>query len=90
MRERYIQMRRTNQIDLNWFYEFYVQEFPNIPKTWFKGGQEYERELIPANQFFTPLQMMLQLHVASIFEYLDKKMDVVKIEDAQGNLISVN
>ncbi len=89
MKERYIQMRRTGQFDLNWFYEFYVQEFPNIPKTWFKGGQELERELIPANEFFTPFQMMFKLQGAIVLEHLDKMMEVQKIEKEDGTLIYI-
>lgn len=90
MRERYIQMRNTSQFDLNWFYEYYVQEFPNIPQTWFKNGQTIQRELIPANQFMNPFQMMFSLQSIEVLDYLDKVYGVTKVEDKEGKLIHIS
>lgn len=90
MRERYIQMRSTGQYDLNWFYEFYVQEFPNIPQTWFNNGQTKQRELMSVNQFIQPFQMVFSLQSEPILEYLDKIYEVTKVEDKNGKLIHIN
>ncbi len=91
MRERYIQMRSTQNYNLNWFYEYYVQEFPNIPQFWInKQGEQLERKLIPANEFMQPFQMAMSFQSAEIFDYLDKKFEVTKIEGDDGKLIYIN
>lgn len=89
LRERYIAMRRSGQYDLNWFYEYYLLEFPNIPKTWFKNGVERERELIPQGQFIQSFSLPFSMIAASILDHLDGVFNVTKLEGTDGKLIHI-
>ena len=77
-RERYIQMRRAGQYDLAWFYQYFLE---NKDKSTFTP---------PFEVFQQSFNMYFQFNGKFILEYLDKKMDVTKIENEQGNLIYIN
>ena len=77
-REKYIQMRRTGQYDLGWFYQYFLE------------NKEKDKSTIPFEVFNQAFNMYFQMNGAAVLEYLDKKMDVTKIEDQQGNLLYIN
>jgi len=76
-REQYIQMRKSGQYDLAWFYKFYLQE---------KGDYiTYDFQT-----FAQAFNMYFQFNGKQVLERVDKKMEVTKIEDEQGNLLYIN
>ena len=77
-REKYIQMRRSGQYDLAWFYEYYLE------------NKDKGRMTPPFEAFHQAFNIYFQMNGGAILELLDKKMDVTKIEDQQGNLIYIN
>lgn len=77
-RAKYIEMRKSGQYDLAWFYEFYLQE---------KKAEWITHDF---NSFMQAFNMYFQFSGKQILEYTDKKMGVTKIENEQGNLIYIN
>ena len=77
-RDQYIQMRRTGQYDLGWFYQYYLE------------NKDKSKETYPFQIFQQAFNMYFQMNGGFILEYMDKKMDVTKIENEQGNLIYIN
>ena len=77
-RDQYIQMRKTGQYDLAWFYQYYLENKDN------------NRTTYPFEIFQQTFNMYFQMNGGVILESLDKKMDVTKIENEQGNLIYIN
>ena len=76
-KEQYIQMRRTGQYDFGLFYQYYLQERNN-------------RDTIPFEIFVQAFRMYFQINGGAVVEFLDKKFEVQKIEDQQGNLLYIN
>lgn len=77
-REKYLQMRKTGQYDLAWFYQYYLEHKDNSKETY------------PFEVFHQAFNMYFQFSGKFILEYLDKKMEVTKIENEQGNLLYIN
>ena len=77
-REKYIQMRKTGQYDLGWFYEYFLK------------NKDENKPTIPFEAFHQAFNMYFQMNGGTILDYMDKKMDVTKIEDQQGNLLYIN
>ena len=78
MREQYIQMRRTGQYDLGWFYQYFLQ------------NKDSNKDTPPFEIFQQAFNIYFQMNGPSVLEFLDKKMDVTKIENQQGNLLYIN
>lgn len=77
-RAKYIQMRKSGQYDLAWFYEYFLKH------------KDEKRITPPFEAFHQAFNMYFQMNGGAILELLDKKMDVTKIEDQQGNLLYIN
>ena len=77
-RERYIQMRKSGQYDLAWFYQYFLEH------------KDSNRITPPFEIFQQAFNMYFQMNGATILELLDKKMGVTKIENEQGNLLYIN
>jgi hypothetical protein len=77
-REQYVQMRKSGQYDLAWFYQYYLK------------NKDEKKETYPFEVFHQAFNMYFQFSGKFVLEYLDKKMDVTKIEDQQGNLLYIN
>jgi hypothetical protein len=77
-REQYIQMRKSGQYDLAWFYQYFLEH------------KDKNRDTIPFELFQQVFNMYFQMNGRDILELLDKKMEVSKIEDQQGNLLYIN
>lgn len=77
-REKYIQMRKSGQYDLAWFYEYFLKH------------KDENRITPPFETFHQAFNMFFMMNGKNILEYLDKKMGVTKIEDQQGNLLYIN
>ena len=77
-RERYLQMRRTGQYDFAWFYQYFLE------------NRDRNRQLISFEIFQRAFNMYFQMNGAVLIESMDKKMEVTKIENEQGNLIYIN
>ena len=77
-RDQYIQMRRTGQYDLGWFYQYFLEH-------------KDKRSPTPSLQAFQQaFNMYFQFNGPAILEFMDKKMEVTKIENQQGQLIYIN
>lgn len=77
-RERYMQMRRSGQYDLAWFYQYYLK------------NKDESRDTYPFEIFQQAFNMYFMMNGAFILEYMDKKMGVTKIENEQGNLLYID
>jgi len=77
-REKYIQMRRAGQYDLAWFYHYFLE------------NKDKNRVTPPFEVFQQAFNMFFQMNGGVVIEYLDKKMEVSKIENEQGQLIYIN
>ena len=77
-RNQYIQMRRTSQYDLGWFYQYFLE------------NKDKNKSTPPFEIFQQVFNMYFQMNAKDVLESLDKKMNVVKIENEQGQLIYIN
>jgi hypothetical protein len=77
-REKYLQMRKSGQYDLAWFYEYFLKH------------KDENRITPPFEIFQQAFNMYFQMHGRFILDHMDKKMEVTKIEDQQGNLLYIN
>lgn len=78
MRDQYIQMRKTGQYDLAWFYRYYLD------------NKDTTKITPPFEIFQQTFNMYFQMNGPAILEYMDKKMEVTKIEDNNNNLLYIN
>jgi len=78
MREQYIQMRRSGQYDLAWFYQYFLD------------NKDRNRPTPPFEVFQQTFNMYFQMNGPFVLEFMDKKMDVTKIEDQAGSLIYID
>lgn len=76
MREHYLNLRNTNQLDINLLYEFYI-------------NSEYSNPKFPF-EVFTNLFQMWMMHVGSnlekFFQFYDMKYNIMKIQDKTGKI----
>ena len=77
-REKYIQMRKSGQYDLAWFYEYFLKH------------KDENRITPPFEIFQQAFNIHFQMHGRFILDHMDKKMEVTKIENEQGNLIYID
>lgn len=76
-RQQYVQMRRTSQYDLGWFYQYFLE------------NKDKNKPTPPFEIFQQTFHMYFQMNGQVILEYLDKKMDVIKLESKQGELLQI-
>ena len=77
-REQYVQMRKSGQYDLAWFYQYYLE------------NKDKDKHTVPFEVFHQAFNMYFQMNGGFILDHMDKKMEVTKIENEQGNLIYIN
>lgn len=77
-REKYIQMRKSGQYDLAWFYEYFLKH------------KDENRITPPFEIFQQAFNMYFQMNGRFILDHMDKKMGVTKIENEQGNLLYID
>ena len=77
-RDQYIKMRRTGQYDLGWFYQYFLEH------------KDKGRFTPPFEIFQQTFNMYFQMNGAFVLDFMDKKMEVTKIENEQGQLIYIN
>jgi hypothetical protein len=77
-REKYIQMRKSGQYDLAWFYQYYLE------------NKNKDKSTLPFEIFQQAFNMYFQIHGGFVLEYMDIKMEVTKLENEQGNLLYIN
>ncbi len=77
-RDQYITMRKNNQYDFNWFYEYYVKNKNN------------NNELISFDNFIRQFGIYFRINSEQILDFLDVKMKIIKIESKEGDLLYIN
>jgi hypothetical protein len=77
-RKKYIEMRKSGQYDLAWFYEYFLKH------------KDENRITPPFEIFQQAFNMYFQMHGRFILDHMDKKMEVTKIENEQGNLLYID
>lgn len=77
-REKYIEMRKSGQYDLAWFYEYFLKH------------KDENRITPPFEIFQQAFNMYFQMNGRFILDHMDKKMGVTKIENEQGNLLYID
>lgn len=88
-RDKYIQMRKEHKYDLQWFYKYYIENFDNLPPL-IRNNNPIPRHKLTFQEFVEIFQMYLQMAGNDILEYLDKKFNVSKIENKEGEIIYIN
>lgn len=76
-KEKYIEMRKTGQYDLTWFYQYYVQ---NIKRS-------KNNNILPFPIFSQIFSIFLQNYPKEIFNNIDKEFEVSYIENEKGGII---
>jgi hypothetical protein len=77
-RKKYIEMRKSGQYDLAWFYEYFLKH------------KDENRITPPFEIFQQAFNMYFQMNGRFILDHMDKKMGVTKIENEQGNLLYID
>jgi hypothetical protein len=77
-RAKYIEMRKSGQYDLAWFYEYFLKH------------KDENRITPPFEIFQQAFNMYFQMNGRFILDHMDKKMEVTKIENEQGNLLYID
>ena len=77
-RNKYLEMRRAGQYDFAWFYQYYLE------------NRNRSKALIPFDIFQQTFNMFFQMNGAVVLEFMDKKMEITKIENEQGHLLYIN
>jgi hypothetical protein len=77
-RKKYIEMRKSGQYDLAWFYEYFLKH------------KDENRITPPFEIFQQAFNIYFQMHGRFILDHMDKKMEVTKIENEQGNLLYID
>lgn len=77
-RKKYIEMRKSGQYDLAWFYEYFLKH------------KDENRITPPFEIFQQAFNIYFQMHGRFILDHMDKKMGVTKIENEQGNLLYID
>ena len=77
-REKYIEMRKSGQYELAWFYQYFLE------------NKDENRPTPSFEEFNQAFNMYFQFDGKFILEHLDKKIGVTKIENEQGDLIYIN
>jgi len=80
MREKYLQMRKLNHFDLNWFYKYYQEKFNTTKQNTF----------LPFEIFTQLFQIYLQENMNEILKRLDIEYEVQLLENKQGEVIYIN
>mgnify|MGYP000025146621 CR=1 FL=1 len=75
MREEYIQMRKSAQYNMGWFYNYFMQH----PKRTFE---------VPFKFFIQAFQMYFSFNSESIFEHVDKEFGLT-VTTFEGKIINV-
>ena len=77
-RAKYLQMRKSGQYDLAWFYQYYLD------------NKDSNRQSVDFQTFQQTFNMYFQMNGGVVIENMDRKMQVSKIEDTNGNLLYIN
>jgi hypothetical protein len=81
MRAEYIEMRKTKNYNLNWFYKYYYQEYEKLKDE--KGFGP----MISPEVFYHLFKQLLTFEPHSILDYLDGVFEVQIILDKNGKEI---
>ena len=77
MREQYLQMRRTGQYDFGWFFQYYLQNKPE------------DTIVLQFEIFIQIFRRYFTMYAQGIFDTLDVKFKVQKIEDNNRNILYI-
>lgn len=77
-RAKYLQMRKSGQYDLAWFYQYYLD------------NKDSNTQSVDFQTFQQTFNMYFQMNGGVIIENMDRKVQVSKIEDTNGNLLYIN
>lgn len=77
-RQQYLEMRRSGQYDFGLFYSYYLQNKPEDCIT------------LQFEVFIQVFRMYFQTNAQGIFDTLDVKFSVQKIEDENRNILYIN
>lgn len=77
-RAKYLQMRKSGQYDLAWFYQYY------------SDNKNSNTQSVDFQTFQQTFNIYFQMNGGVVIENMDRKMQVSKIEDSNGNLLYIN
>lgn len=87
MKAKYIAMRNAKRVDINWFYQYYVQEKGPIEPQLFIDNFEYEIQRIPVPGGY--VENRIPRDKAPIIEHLDKKFELTLLFNKEGAFVKV-
>lgn len=78
MREEYILMRRKNELNIQFFYKFYLENRKPI------------HQVLSIQIFMQVFQFYIQQYHSNVLDYLDGFFNVTKIENENNQIIYIN
>lgn len=87
MKAKYIAMRNAKKVDINWFYQYYLQEKGPIEPQLFFDTFEYEVQRIPVPGGF--VENRVPRDKAPIIDHLDKKFELTLLFNKEGAFVKV-
>lgn len=87
MKEKYIKMRNAKKIDINWFYQYYVQEKGPINPQEFIDifENEIQRVAVPGGY----IENRAVRDKTPIIQHLDKKFELTLLFSKEGAFIKI-
>lgn len=80
---RYLKMRKNDEFEIPWFYEYYIENFGKARPT----ETSPNPKPLPFEYFVQAFTPFFQMNMNSILISLDKEFGVRYIEDKQGNFV---
>lgn len=87
MKESYIAMRNSGNLDINWFYKYYTQEKGKIDPQVFFDNFEYEIQKIQVPGGY--IENRVPRNKEHIIEHLDKKFELTLLFNKEGAFVKV-
>ena len=88
MRDKYIKMRNSGKMDINWFYQYYQKEASQKldPQTFFDVF-EYDTQKVQVPGGF--IENRVPRNKQSIIEHLDKKFELTTLYSKEGQFLKI-
>lgn len=85
MRKRYIKMISDNSLDLNWFYDYYIENFERVKRK--KGDRP--PTVLPRSAFLQLFRQGLISSSEDIINLINIEYEVTSLQDKNGKYIWV-
>jgi hypothetical protein len=87
MRDKYIKMRNSGKLDINWFYQYYRKEEGKADPQTFFDIFEYEVQKVQVPGGF--IENRVPRNKQTILEHLDKKFELTILYSKEGQFLKI-